>query len=147
MGRKLAARNDLVAVDGFSPTKTFWENPLLEGAEVLSEPRWMSFFIEEVLDDADLARRSGRGGARLRQHLVAKYSGGEGFQVGAWPLLVAARARVHEARKAAPGRGRVRGPGHVICHEPATEGGAEVARSARLRGSVVRVTIAGRLYR
>ncbi|CAK0911752.1 unnamed protein product, partial [Prorocentrum cordatum] len=158
IGLQTAARNDLIRIDGFSPLQRYaGRTPTGTTVNLSDEPNNLPLISAELQDGtfsrdaqvrrmARLAHIQTENSDRVKRAEVARFRSFKRYETG--DLVFVYRrlppgAWIKKGQpRSMPGRGRWYGPGRVLCHEPSSSG-----HRPGLPGTVVNITLAGRLYR
>ncbi|CAK0844297.1 unnamed protein product [Prorocentrum cordatum] len=158
IGLQTAARNDLIRIDGFSPLQRYaGRTPTGTTVNLSDEPNNLPLISAELQDGtfsrdaqvrrlARLAHIQTENSDRVKRAEAARFRSFKRYETGD---LVCVYRRIPPGAwikkgqpRSMPGRGRWYGPGRVLCHEPSSSG-----HRPGLPGTVVNITLAGRLYR
>ncbi|CAK0907600.1 unnamed protein product, partial [Prorocentrum cordatum] len=158
IGLQTAARNDLIRIDGFSPLQRYaGRTPTGTTVNLSDEPNNLPLISTELQDGtfsrdaqvrrlARLAHIQTENSDRVKRAEAARFRSFKRYETG--DLVFVYRrpppgAWIKKGQpRSMPGRGRWYGPGRVLCHEPSSSG-----HRPGLPGTVVNITLAGRLYR
>ncbi|CAK0889332.1 unnamed protein product [Prorocentrum cordatum] len=158
IGLQTAARNDLIRIDGFSPLQRYaGRTPTGTTVNLSDEPNNLPLISAELQDGtfsrgaqvrrlARLAHIQTENSDRVKRAEAARFRSFKRYETG--DLVFVYRrpspgAWIKKGQpRSMPGRGRWYGPGRVLCHEPSSSG-----HRPGLPGTVVNITVAGRLYR
>ncbi|CAK0890820.1 unnamed protein product [Prorocentrum cordatum] len=157
-GLQTAARNDLIRIDGFSPLQRYaGRTPTGTTVNLSDEPNNLPLISAELQDGtfsrdaqvrrmARLAHIQTENSDRVKRAEAARFRSFKKYETGdlvfVYRRLPPGAWRKKGQPRSMPGRGRWYGPGRVLCHEPASSG-----HRPGLPGTVVNITLAGRLYR
>ncbi|CAK0825479.1 unnamed protein product, partial [Prorocentrum cordatum] len=158
IGLQTAARNDLLRIDGLSPLQRYaGRTPTGTTVNLSDEPNNLPLISAELQDGtfsrdahvrrmARLAHIQTEISDRVKLAEAARFRSFKRYETGD---LVFVYRRLPPGAwlkkgqpRPMPGRGRWYGPGRALCHEPASSG-----HRPGLHGTVVNITLAGRLYR
>ncbi|CAK0901528.1 unnamed protein product [Prorocentrum cordatum] len=158
LGLQTAARNDLIRIDGFSPLQRYaGRTPTGTTVNLSDEPNNLPLISAELQDGtfsrdaqvrrmARLAHIQTENSDRVKRAEAARFRSFKRYETGdlvfVYRRLPPGAWRKKGQPRSMPGRGRWYGPGRVLCHEPASSG-----HRPGLPGTVVNITLAGRLYR
>ncbi|CAK0882044.1 unnamed protein product, partial [Prorocentrum cordatum] len=158
IGLQTAARNDLIRIDGFSPLQRYaGRTPTGTTVNLSDEPNNLPLISAELQDGtfsrdtqvrrmARLAHIQTENSDRVKRAEAARFRSFKRYETGGLVFVyrrLPPGAWIKKGQpRSMPGRGRWYGPGRVLCHEPSSSG-----HRPGLPGTVVNITLAGRLYR